>query len=272
MNLATYLGKQVLGILAGYQQENVVIHVCGVFIQADNSLKVYFPKGHTFSVGDRVTLHLDNRSGVDEFDAEISVYRASYKGRVVSQEEEWLVVVPRECQLIHGMNVVLDIREEGYQFPADDRPELPVPFTPLQQMPEPEAKDAINKVGVLITMANEQPHTTVLAFLSSVDDDIFLITFPQMFKSSLLKRNPHCFFAMDERAHYTFERAIEWIYTLVEGEAFQVPTGSPLYETIREEFIRKNPWEMGFFLQPDIEMYHIKRRQLVCSGSQGRVR
>jgi hypothetical protein len=57
-----------------------------------------------------VTLHLDNRSGVDEFDAEISVYRASYKGRVISQEEDWVVVVPRECQLIHGMSVVRDPR------------------------------------------------------------------------------------------------------------------------------------------------------------------
>lgn len=269
MNLATYLGKQVLGILAGYQQDNVVIHVCGVFIRADNSLKVYFPKGHALAVGDLVTLHLDNRSGVDEFDAEISVYRASYKGRITSEEDDWVVIAPRECQLIHGMSVVLEIREEGYEFPKDDRPELQVPVTTLKTMPAPESKDAVNKVGVLITMANEQPHTTVLAFLSTVDDDIFLITFPAMFKSKLLKRNPHCFFAMDERAHYTFERAIEWNYTIVEGEAFLVPSGTELYETIREEFIRKNPWEMGFFLQSDIEMYHIKRRQLVCSGSRG---
>lgn len=272
MNLTTWLGKQVLGILAGYQQGDVVIHVCGVFIQADNSLRVYFPKGHALSVGDLVTLHLDNRSGVDEFDAEISVYRASYKGRIISQEEDWVVITPRECQLIHGMRVILDIREDGYTFPVDDRPERDVPLTALQHMPAPEAKDAMNKVGVLITMAKEQPHTTVLAFLSSIDDDIFLITFPEMFKSKLLKRNPHCFFAMDERAHYTFERAIEWNYTIVEGEAFQVPSGSPLYETIREEFIRKNPWEMGFFLQSNIEMYHIKRRQLVCSGSKGTAR
>lgn len=45
---------------------------------------------------------------------------------------------------------------------------------------------------------------------------------------------------MDERAHYTFERAIEWNYTIVEGEASLVPPDSPLYETIREAFIRKN--------------------------------
>ena len=132
----------------------------------------------------------------------------------------------------------------------------------------PVVKDFVNKVGVLITMAGEQPHTTVLAFLSSVDDDIFLITFPETFKSKLLKRNRHCLFAMDERAHYTFEQAIDWNYTIVEGEAFLVEPGSPLFATIREAFITKNPWEMGFFLREDIEMYHIKRKQLICSGSR----
>jgi hypothetical protein len=51
MNLATFLGKQVLGILAGYQQDNVVIHVCGVYIQSDNSLRVFFRKGIHFRQG-----------------------------------------------------------------------------------------------------------------------------------------------------------------------------------------------------------------------------
>lgn len=268
MNLSDYLGKQVLGILACYQRDNVVTHVCGVYIQEDNSLKVYFPKGHTLGVGDHVTIHLDNRSGVDEFDADIRVYRASYKGTITSKEPDWATVSPRECQLIHGMTVVLDIREPGYAFPQDARPEIPLPYTTLSTMPQPEGKDFVNKVGVLITMAGEQPHTTVLAFLSSVDDDIFLITFPETFKSKLLKRNRHCLFAMDERAHYTFEQAIDWNYTIVEGEAFLVEPGSPLFATIREAFITKNPWEMGFFLREDIEMYHIKRKQLICSGSR----
>ncbi|MEN0579360.1 hypothetical protein AAIG39_10095 [Phytobacter palmae] len=30
-------------------------------------------------------------------------------------------------------------------------------YIALRDMPEPESKDAVNKVGVLITMANEQP-------------------------------------------------------------------------------------------------------------------
>ncbi|WP_033570293.1 hypothetical protein [Dickeya undicola] len=268
MSLTTYLGKQVLGVLACYQQGKVVIHICGVYPRADNSLRVFFPKGHDLAVGDLATVHLDNRTGVDEFDANISVYRASYKGRVVSVDDDWVILAPRECQLLHGFTPVVDIREPGYLFPTDLRPERPVPFTSMTTLPDTERKDFTNKVGVLVTMAEEQPHTTVLAFLSSVEDDIFLITFPETFKSKLLKRNPHCFFAMDERSHYTFERSIEWNYTLIEGDAYLIDPATSLFEDVRHAFINKNPWEMAFFLRPNLEMYHIKSRQLVCPGSR----
>lgn len=266
MNLVTYLGKQILGVLAAYQQDEIVLHICGVYPQWDNRLRLFFPKGHGLKVGDLATIHLDNRSGVDEFDSEIRVYRASYKGRVSSVEEDWATLEPRECVLLHGFTPAVDIREPGYVFPVDERAEHPVPPTQLQSMPAVEGKDHPNKVGVLVTMAPEQPHTTVLAFLSTQEDDVFLITFPETFKSKLLKRDTHCFFVMDERASYTFERAIEWNYTIIEGYASLVPSQSPLFEQIRQAFIDKNPWEMPFFIRPDVEMYHIKKERLVCPG------
>lgn len=85
MNLVTYLGKQILGVLACYQQDDIVIHICGVYPQWDNRLRVFFPRGHALQVGELVTLHLDNRSGVDEFDSGIRVYRASYKASHYTQ-------------------------------------------------------------------------------------------------------------------------------------------------------------------------------------------
>jgi hypothetical protein len=267
MNLISYLGRQILGVLAYYEPHGTVVHICGVYPLGDDRLRLYFPKGHRLSVDDRVTLHLDNRSGVDEFDADIRVYRASYKGRVIEVEEDWAVVAPRECLLMHGMKPVLNLREPGYTFPGDPRPENLLPLTPLWRLPPLAGRDHPNKIGVLITHAHEQPHTTVLAFLSSENDDIFLITFPETFKSRLLKRDPHCFFVMDERAAFTFERAIEWNYTIIEGDASIIPNDAPLFEAVREAFIEKNPWEIGFFVRADLEMYHIKRRHIVCPGS-----
>ena len=76
-----------------------------------------------------------------------------------------------------------------------------------------EEKDHHNKVGVLTTLAQGQPRTTVLAFLSSLQDDVFLISMPGTFKSKVLKREPRCFFTIDERAKFTFEQSIEWNYT-----------------------------------------------------------
>jgi hypothetical protein len=268
MNLVTFLGKQVLGVLAAYLNNDVVIHICGVYPQWDNRLRLFFPRGHGLKAGDLATIHLDNRSGVDEFDSSIRVYRASYKGRVIAVEDDWAILEPREFMLLHGFSAQLEQREPGYAYPDDTRPEVPVPFTSLDYMPPVEGKDRPNKVGVLVTMAPEQPHTTVLAFLSTEEDDIFLITFPETFKSKQLKRDTHCFFVMDERASFTFERAIEWNYTIVEGLATLVAHDTPLFTEVQQAFVDKNPWEMPFFIREDVEMYHIRKIQLVCPGTR----
>lgn len=268
MNLVTYLGKQILGVLAAYRQDDIVINICGVYPQWDNRLRLFFPKGHALKVGDLATIHLDNRTGVDEFDSEIRVYRASYKGRVIAVEDDWAMLEPRECVLLHGFRPAVSIAEPGYAFPQDNRPDVPLPLSPLTELPPVEAYDRPNKVGILVSMAEEQPHTTVLAFLSSETDDVFLITFPETFKSKLLKRDNHCFFVMDERASFTFERAIEWNYTIIEGHAHRIDKDTPLFLQVQQAFIDKNPWEMPFFIRPDVEMYHIPCERLVCPGSR----
>lgn len=267
MNLLNYLGRQFIGVLAAYQENNTVIFICLVYPLGNNNLRLYFPKGHSFSVGDLATIHLDNRTGVDEFDADIRVYRASYKGRVIQSEEGWVVLEPRECILFHGLKSVIQIKADDYSFPVDTRPENALLPTSLSTLPAVEERDHPNKVGVLVTLAEDQPHTTVLAFLSTQEDDIFLITFPETFKSKLLKRDSHCFFVMDERASYSFERAIEWNYTIVEGQARMIPPNTSLFESVRNAFIAKNPWEIAFFIRKDLEMYHIKKDSLVCPGA-----
>ncbi|MCB6182685.1 hypothetical protein LIN78_03845 [Leeia sp. TBRC 13508] len=267
MDITTYLGKQVLGVMAAYRCDAMVIHICCVFPESDHRLKLFFPRGHDFQVGDLTTIHLDNRSGVDEFDSDIRVYRGSYKGRVLWAEGDWAIVEPRELMLLHGFRAVINYQAVGYEYPDDDRTEIPVPWTSLRDLPVFADKDHMNKVGVLITVAKQQPHTTVLAFLSSEADDIFLITFPETFKSKLLKRDTHCYFVMDERASFTFERAIEWNYTIIESEASLIPKGTALFEHVRQGFIEKNPWETPFFIREDLEMYHLKKKKLVCPST-----
>lgn len=268
MALKDYLGEQLLGVLAAYQGNTTIHHICVVYPRRSNQLHIFIPKGHQLTTGSLVTLHLDNRTGVDEFDGNLRVYRTSYKGRIVDADESWITVEPVEYMLFHGVKVVESYSAEGYVFPLDVRPHKQIPASALKEFPNVESKDNPNKVGVLTTLAAGQPHTTVLAFLSTEADDIFLISMPNTFKSQVLMRESHCFFTIDERAKFTFEQAIEWNYTIIEAQAHLVEKTSPIYERIRSEFILKNPWEAGFFLSPEIEMFHLKKQSIVYSGER----
>lgn len=266
-SLRKLIGKHVLGVLGTYQQgsDKMDVYICGVEIPDETHLKLNFPKGHTLTNGQLVTLHLDNRTGVSEYDAELSVYRLSYKANVrsvINQNE--VVLDALEYQVFYGISAIKTYIANDYQFPEDVRQTKPLPLTPLVDTPRIDEEEHDNKIGVLLTYASQQPHTTVMAFLSSVDDDIFFITLSSTFKGLLLQRDNRCYFAIDGRASFTFEHAIEWNYSIIQGSVYHIPKNSEVFAQLRELFITKNPWEMGFFSHPDIEMYHLKAEHAVC--------
>lgn len=262
-NLLSFIGSPVLGVAASYSSKTDV-YICGVEIRDNDDLVLTFPKGHQLAVGQKITLHLDNRTGVDEYDAELRVYRGSYKGLVTKVQDNQVLVKPIEFEIYYGVSVIYRFAEQAYEHPIDERVQRELPITPLTELPIPDLREVENKIGVLVTQAKSQPHTTVLAFLSSADDDIFFITFPETFKSKLLKRDHHCHFAIDSRAVFTYTQAIEWNYTIIEADAYQIPQSHHLFEPIREAFVQKNPWEVGFFSHPQVELYHLKPRKVVC--------
>lgn len=273
-SLSDYIPSPVLAVAATYaapqsHSSTTHVYICGAQIQTNNTLELILPKGHQLSLNEPVTVHLDNRTGVSEYDAELSVYRLSYKGQITLVEPHRVWLSPLEFQVVYGISVQYEYCADGYQFPADPRPVNALPTTPLLTSPptEPLQMDADehdNKIGVLVTQAQSQPHTTVMAFLSSTNDDIFFITFPNTFKSGLMKRNNLCYFAIDNRATFTFEEAIEWNYSIIQGSVYDVPKHSTLFNTIKELFIAKNPWEMGFFSHPEVEMFHLKPEKVIC--------
>lgn len=267
MSILSYIGKPALGVLAAYQGARTVVHICGVSADSDNSLELFFPNGHALKNGDLATIHLDNRTGVADYDADLRVFRMSYKGRVVSTEQRTLVLEPRECQVFYGNRLEQEIRQPGYAFPPETRPEIALAPSPRSRFTKPNHLEHDNKVGVLITKAPEQPHTTVLAFLTDQEGDVYFITLPDSYKATLLHRDPHCFFAIDARASFSFDRALEWNYSIIEAEAMAVAPESALFAEVREAFIAKNPWEVAFFTLPNLEMYHLKSIGQVCPGN-----
>lgn len=267
-NLAEVIGSPAIAVVAAYdptgQSDNIDMAIAKVSFHDDNHLTVNLPLGHKFGTGDLLTIHLDNRTGVDEYDAELRVYRSSYKGRVRAVAGNQLTLDYREFSLVHGMSEALGLREPGYQYPADDRKIQELAVTPLTEPPEFNTDEYSNKIGVLVTRTPEQPHTTVMAFLSTTEDDIFIISFPSTFKVQQLQRDNRCCFAIDQRASFTFENAIEWNYVLIDAIAYEVPEKHPLYQPVKAAFIDKNPWEVAFFSDPNVRLYHLKCQSTFC--------
>lgn len=266
--LRDFLPERGYSVVSAYAGGRIAAQVAACAIRRDSSLRLDFPKPHRFAVGDRVTVHLDNRTGAESLDIELRVYRASYRGRVVEAWEGGIEVEPVHYQLFFGTRVVAEQRAEGYAFPADERPDAALHECALSSAVFPDEREAENKLGVWITRSELWPHSTVMAFLSSKDDDIFLISHRGSFKSGLIHRDGRCCFAIDHRATFLFERAVDWNFTVLEAEASVIESGSPLFSAVQAQFVRKNPWEEPFFTDPKCELFHLKPLGILCAGGQ----
>ncbi|MGY5749345.1 hypothetical protein ACXHQO_23155 [Vibrio antiquarius] len=264
-SLKELVGSPILTVLGTYSVGSKMdIYICGVEVNTDTKLKVSLPHGHSLQESQFVTLHLDSRTGVSEYDAELQVNRLSFKGVVKRLSQYDVIIEAVEYQVYYGLRVIKEYRADDYAFPKDSRLSNPLPISPISTLSKIDDGEHDNKIGVLLTFAPDRPHTTVMAFLSTVDDDIFFITFPSTFKGQLLSRDNRCYFAIDNRATFTWENAIEWNYSIISGIVYEVPKNSDVFFQIQELFIRKNPWEVGFFSHPDIQMYHVKAEHVVC--------
>jgi hypothetical protein len=257
------LPRQTVGICTGYKKGQTVAAVAAVVLKDDDGLKLSFPKRNPFVAGEAVTVHLDDRVGSEIFSIELRVYRSSYKGTVVSVKGTVAVVAPLDYELFYGGRVVARFSAPGYRYPDDARPTVPIPATPLTRVVLADEGEKSNKLGVLVTRSVDRPHTTVMAFLNSSDDDIFLITERGSFKYHNLSRDARCVFALDHRSSFSFERQVDWNYTIYEAQAHRVDRAIPLFSSVQAQFIEKNPWEAAFFSSPQTEMLHLAPKRII---------
>ena len=264
--LSQLVGEHVVGVLGTYPpgKADMDVYVCGVDVIDDTGLKLRFSAGHHLLPNQLITLHLDNRSNHTAYDEDLHVHRASFKGLVTRVSEFFVWVEAEQYQVFHGKECEKEYHSLSYQFPSDSREVVHLEHSPLQKVPVPDVLCHENKAGILLTYAQRQPHTTVLAYLSTYDDDIFFVTFPSTFKSELLKRNHQCYFVIDGRAASSVEKATECEYCIIRGEVYEVPRASLLFSHLQQVFVNKNPYEKVFFNHPEVEMYHLISDHLTC--------
>lgn len=274
MNSETTLQSALPGkgitIISGYSDKRIHAYVAGYRYQEGGGYSLFFPKGHSFSLGQKITMHLDNRTGVDEYDADLRVYRTSYKGTVSSINGNDINVVPDEYMLFYSDRCVGEFKSPAFAY--DSVPAGISKLPPSEISPDSldwNEKENGNKLGVLITSMTTRPHTSLMAFLSNKEDDVFLITLKGTFKSKVLHSDSRCCFAIDHRSEYNFERALDWNYTIIEADAYEIEERNPVFNYVKHHFIEKNPWETSFFLSPEIEMFHLKQRRLMLPGCMG---
>jgi hypothetical protein len=260
--LIKFLPQQLVGVAAAYHDGEIQAMVALVTLRHDDGLVLKFPKRNPFRTGDAITVHLDDRVGSEIFSIELTVYRGSYKGIVVRSEDLEIAVSPVDFELVYGTSIVASFRAGGYQHPTDTRPPRSLVVSSLLRPALTDEKEKSNKLGVLVTRALDRPHTTVMAFLSTVEDDIFLVTTKQTFKYHNLERDPRCVFALDHRAEFSFDRQVDWNYTIYEADAFQV-TAPQTTSAVRAAFVEKNPWEEPFFSNPEAVVLHLKPRRIL---------
>lgn len=262
--IVEYIPRKTYAVAAAYRDDDVAAAVAGAVIRDDGYVNLKFPRGNPYRAGQGITLHLDNRTGVETFDSDLRVYRCSYRGAVVESGAETALVAPLDYQVVYSTRVVESFASPAFGDPAEARPPVELAETPLGSLELPDEKEHHNKLGVLVTRAAEHPRTTLMAFLSTAADDIFLITQRGSRKAENLRRDPRCCFAIDHRSTFLFEKAYEWNFTIVKGRAYRISPDNPLFGPIQATFVEKNPWETAFFSDPTIEMYHIAPEELIC--------
>lgn len=258
-----YIPRQTYAIVTGYLNNQMTGLVAGATINDDNTIQLTFPKNNPFTDEQEVTLHIDDRTGIETFTQDLSVNRCSYKAVLQKCADESALAKPVEFELVYEHSIMVSYKAPNYDFPIDNRPEINLTETYLKDFIIPDEKEKENKLGVLSTMAIDRPHTTVMAFLSSKEDDIFLISHKGTLKSGFIKRDSSCLFAIDHRSSYHFEKKYEWNYTVLRGETFIIPRTNKIFEKIQKQFIEKNPWEELFFTDPNVEMFHIKPIEII---------
>jgi len=261
--LSSYIPDKSYAVVAGYSGGEIVAALGGV-LYWENRIEIRFPKVNPFEAGQPITFHLDNRTGLEDYDINLRVYRVSVKAVVVLSTEKSLFAEAVEYELKYSNTIAEKFVRPGYAYPEDSRKAIRLPEAELSGDIRFNEKEKDNKLGVLITRAMERPHTTVMAFLSTVDDDIFIISHDDSFKSRNINRDENCVFAIDHRGTFTFEKAIDWNYTFVRGRFRRISRTNGMFRFIQEKFIEKNPWEFAFFTDSKVEMYQIEAREILC--------
>ena len=122
------------------------------------------------------------------------------------------------------------------------------------------------KVAVLVTQGDQWPTATMQAFAETPDLDLLFIMNDASEKFQNLLKHPYLSVFLDAREKGKIE-TFEISRVLIQGVAIEVARDSAEWETSKEIFLKKCPFEAPFFKYPTLRMMRVKPKRLSYAGA-----
>jgi len=122
------------------------------------------------------------------------------------------------------------------------------------------------QVAILVTQGEQWPTATMQAFAETSDFDLLFIMNDATEKFQNLLKHPHVSVFLDAREKGKVE-TFEISRVLIQGVAIEIARDSAQWESSKEIFLKKSPFEAPFFKYPTLRMMRIKPTRLSYAGA-----
>ena len=122
------------------------------------------------------------------------------------------------------------------------------------------------QVAILVTQGEQWPTATMQAFAETPDFDLLFIMNDATEKFQNLLKHPHVSVFLDAREKGKVE-TFEISRVLIQGVAIEIARDSAEWESSKEIFLKKSPFEAPFFKYPTLRMMRIKPSRLSYAGA-----
>ncbi len=122
------------------------------------------------------------------------------------------------------------------------------------------------QVAILVTQGEQWPTATMQAFAETPDFDLLFIMNDATEKFQNLIKHPYVSVFLDAREKGKVE-SFEISRVLIQGVAIEIARDSAEWESSKEIFLKKSPFEAPFFKYPTLRMMRIKPTRLSYAGA-----
>ena len=122
------------------------------------------------------------------------------------------------------------------------------------------------QVAILVTQGEQWPTATMQAFAETPEFDLLFIMNDATEKFQNLLKHPYVTVFLDAREKGKIE-TFEISRVLIQGVASEVARDGGEWDSMKEIFLKKSPFEAPFFKYPTLRMMRVRPKRLSYAGA-----